>query len=165
MKIHFFYDKEMILFLNNYYSASLDIESKENLESYFKELFLRIHKIYKIALYGYYNINLYYDKYYGVILKIQKEDLDYYDYFDKEIDMRIIVEKNSVFLYQIDDFFELDDEILSKGILYRYQNKIYFKLNENLSWNEMGKLLEFSDIVYENTDVILKYAKKICLNL
>lgn len=161
MKIHFFSEKEMILFLNKDYSKTINLDSKEELEQYFRDVFLKIHKHYQITLYGYYNIVLYHDKNYGVILHILKEDLDYYDYFDKEIDMRIMIDKENVFLYEMNDLFDLDHKLLKKGIIYQYQNRLYLRLFEDVTSYEMGKLLEFTDVVYQDTDCILKYGNKL----
>lgn len=159
MKILFLNDREFILFLNEFYSSELDLESKENLEKYFRKLFLKIHKYYNIVLTGYYNIHLYHDMNYGVIIKINREDLDYYDYFDNGVDMVdmcILVEKQDGFLYRFEDYLEVEPNILKKGMLYRYQNKFYLRLKEKVRTMELGKVLEFSEIVYENLDTILK---------
>lgn len=161
MKIHFFDEKEMTLFLNKYYSDNLNLDSKAELEQYFKDIFLKIHKYYDITLHGYYNIVLYHDQNYGVIIRILKEDLDYYDYFDKEIDMRIMIDKENIFLYEINDLLDLDKKLLRKGILYRYQDKVYLRLFEKIDSYEMGKLLEFTSVIYEDTDSILKYGRKL----
>ena len=67
MKIYFFDEKEMTLFLNKCYSENLNLDSKGELEQYFKDIFLKIHKYYDITLHGYYNIVLYHDKNYGII--------------------------------------------------------------------------------------------------
>ena len=50
MKILFFDENKLIIYLNNYYCIDLDLKSKDNLEKYFRALFLKINKNYDILL-------------------------------------------------------------------------------------------------------------------
>ena len=91
-------DGKFIVFLNKY--NKIDFENKLKLEKYFRNLFTTIKDKYNIEVNGYYDINIYNDKNYGVIIEIESEDLDYYNYFN-QIDMEINVLKDSLFLYEI----------------------------------------------------------------
>lgn len=161
MKINFFNDESMLIYINNNQVPDLDIESKEVLEKYFKKIFLKLHHNYNINLYGYYNIILYHDDNYGIVINLHKEDLDYYDYFDKEIDMRIIINKNNFFLYQIDDYFSFSKEELTNTNIYSYKGKLYLRLTKKVDFMTIGKILEKSELVYKDTDIITKHGRKL----
>lgn len=83
---------------------NIDFSSDKELEKYLKRLFKVLHNKYSINIEGFYDVVVYIDKYYGIVIHMEKENLDYYNYY-KEIDMRITI-KNSIFLYQIDDYIK-----------------------------------------------------------
>lgn len=161
MKINFFNGQNIVIYLNTFFADKIDLEDSSTLEDYFKELFLRLHKYYHIELSGYYNIIIYHDRFYGMIIKLHKEDLDYYNYCDTEIDMRILIERNHHFLYEVKDIFDLDKHILKSGILYIYQNHFYFRVTKKISFIELGKLLEQSKMIYQDTESVIRCGKKI----
>lgn len=148
-----FKDNKIIVFLNK----KLDLD-KVNLDIYFKKLFLRIKNKYNLELNGYYDINVYIDNNYGSIIEIENEDLDYYNYFN-QIDMEIKVNKTT-FLYEI-DYEYLDKELLSKSIVYKQNNKLYFKITDK---NILNKIIECSKIIYDNrVKEIMKSSKKVII--
>lgn len=153
MKIIVNDDINMIIFLNNEYLNKHNYND-DDLESYFKELFLTLKNIYEIEISGYYNIDVYIDKKYGVILELEKEELEYLDYYDNQVDMCITIH-NSNFLYCLNDIDFFNQSI------YVYKNKIYGLLNEEINNYEMGLLMEYSEIEYKNGDNILKYGKRL----
>ena len=146
-----FKDNKIIVFLNK----KLDLD-KINLENYFKKLFFEIKDKYNLKLNGYYNINVYIDKYYGSIIEMEDEDLDYYNYFN-QIDMEIKINKTT-FLYEI-DYEYINKEILEKTIIYKLNNKLYFKI---IDQSILNKIIECSKIIYDdNVREILKISKKV----
>ena len=148
-----FKDNKIIVFLNK----KLDLD-KVNLDIYFKKLFLRIKNKYNLELNGYYDVNVYIDNYYGSIIEIENEDLDYYNYFN-QIDMEIKVNKTT-FLYEI-DYEYLDKELLSKSIVYKQNNKLYFKITDK---SILNKIIECSKIIYDNrVKEIMKSSKKVII--
>ncbi len=148
-----FKDNKIIVFLNK----KLDLD-KVNLDIYFKKLFLRIKNKYNLELNGYYDINVYIDNNYGSIIEIENEDLDYYNYFN-QIDMEIKVNKTT-FLYEI-DYEYLDKELLSKSIIYKQNNKLYFKITDK---NILNKIIECSKIIYgDRVKEIMKSSKKVII--
>lgn len=151
------YDNKYIIYLNKDYKK-INIKDKINIENDFRELFLNLRKNYNIKLVGYYNIYIYENKYYGLVIEIENEDLEYYDYFDDELDMKITILENQTFIYEI-----LNDskEILSKYNIIKNKDKIYVKLDNDISNIEMGILLENSKIIYKDAVDIIKGAKKI----
>ena len=74
-------DDNYIVYLNKFNIFRLDFKNVNSLESNIKKLLKKLECFYHIDIKGYYNINVYVDKYYGYVFKIKKEN-DYYNYFD-----------------------------------------------------------------------------------
>ena len=146
----------IILYLNKMYIRSLDFTDKEATEKYMKRLLTKISNKYDIEIDGYYVVNLYVDMNYGVVIEIQKEELEYLDYFSNQIEINTKVVEGS-FLYNIDNF---DDSLLKKFIIYKIKYKLYLRVKENISDLEMGKVLERAEIIYgAKANEIIKKAK------
>ena len=162
MKIEIHDELHFVIYLNQYHMKEVNLHNKDTLEKYFKSLFSLLSKNYDIDVMGYYNITVYLDKYYGAVIELNKEDIDYLEYFGSQVDMRISIEKDSKFLYHVKDCADIDKSILKKGTIYRYQHEVYLKLTHPISHIEMGNLLEFSDIIYDDrASSIIKYGKVI----
>lgn len=145
------------IYINLYYENKIDFKNKDELENYFRKLFVKLKKYYDIELTGYYNIHVYYNEFFGAILTIEKEELEYYDYFDDKLDMRISVENNQEFLYQLDD---VRNDLKTKFPIYQYMDHLYLKVGTKLSSTEMGELLEYSTIIYDDeTENVLTFGK------
>ena len=84
--------------------TNVDFNNDRALEKYLKELFKVLKDDYSVNIEGFYDVVIYIDKYYGIVIHMEKENLDYYNYY-KEVDMRISI-KNSTFLYQVDDYIK-----------------------------------------------------------
>lgn len=145
----------LIIYLKKQLIDTIDFTKKNELEKYFKELFLKLKEYYNIKINGYYNINVYIDEFYGVVLELQKEELDYYEYFDNQVDMHILTEEVQ-FLYLIEDYFIINELNISK--LYYYKDKYYILPNINTDYNY---LLENSEVIYKNTKEIIKFGRVI----
>ena len=129
-----------------------------NLEKYFKKLFIKFKEDYHIELNGYYSINIYIDKFYGSVIEIENEDLDYYNYFN-QIDMEVKLNDN-VFLYEI-DYEYLNKSIINNSNIYKLKDKLYIQVKDN---NILNKILEYSNIIYgEKIKYILRNSKKVKL--
>lgn len=129
-----------------------------NLENYFKKLFIKFKEDYHIELNGYYSINIYIDKFYGSVIEIENEDLDYYNYFN-QIDMEVKLNDN-VFLYEI-DYEYLNKSIINNSNIYKLKDKLYIQVKDN---NILNKILEYSNIIYgEKIKYVLKNSKKVKL--
>jgi len=122
----------------------VNFKDKDIMEKYLKNLFKKIKEKYDITIEGFYDIDIYIDKYYGVILHLEKEDLDYYECFRNQVDMRITLQ-NINFLYLVED---IPKDILNKVKIEVKNNNIYLKIIKPLNNLEMMKLLENSKIVY-----------------
>ena len=127
------------------YLSDMDFSLEENideLESKFRDIFLKLRNLYNIDIEGYYKIDIYKDMYYGMIVEIKKEELDYFDYFDNQIEMRISIHEENSILYEFDDFFSIDYSLLSKMNFYMYRDKIYGEVKDEISKIEGAHLQE-----------------------
>lgn len=146
------------IFLNSFFSFSID--NKEKLEQELKQIFLKLEKNYHINTTGFYHVNIYHDSNFGVVLKVEKEDIDY-PFSPHEIDLRIQIEKEQSFLYKIEDYFLLTSSLLKKGEVYYYHNCFYYLIKKPLTKKEKLYLLEYSTIDYLNRESIIKKQNKI----
>ena len=146
-----FKDNKIVVFLNK------PIKLKEiKSEDYFRQLFINIETKYDLKLNGYYKINVYMDKFFGSVIEIENQEIDYYDYFN-QIDMEIKVIM-STFLYEI-NYEYINKSILDKIIIYKLKDKLYIKI---LDESVLNRIIEYSKIIYDNSaKIILKTSKKV----
>jgi len=152
-------NNKIILFLNKYLMGDLCIEDTELIEKYFRKIIIILMKQYDIKLMGEYNVSVYVNTIYGIILELEKTNED--DHFiDSIIDMKILFNINSAFLYKVDNYDYLSD--LGDSIdKYYYNQKFYCNIKE-IDDNKFLKLLEYSNVIYgEGAKRILKEAQKI----
>lgn len=117
----------------------IDFNSERDLEKYLKEIFKTLKNKYSITISGFYNVYIYIDKYYGIIIHLEKECYEYYSYYKDEIDMKISV-RDSIFLYQIDNF------VKNKKI-HIIDNNMYLEIN---SENDLLDIIEnCNSILYD----------------
>ena len=124
---------------------NINFNNKDNLEEYLKKLFKTLKDKYSIIVEGSYDITIYVDKYYGIILHLEKDDLDYYDYFKNQVDMRIVI-VHTDFMYHVED---IPTSLVNKVKVYIKNNCIYLKIKKQLTDLEMMRLLENSEVSYE----------------
>lgn len=163
MKVLFCNPNKMIVYLNDFKAKELNVNDKEVVEQYLKEFFIKLRNNYQLKVGGYYTLMLYHDTNYGIVIELNKEELDYYDDLDTSIDMKMIIEKNSIFLYEIEDTFFLEQQLRKESKVYRYHDKFYLQLLEKIDYIELGKLLEQSNLIYKNTIEIMKYGQVITI--
>lgn len=160
MKISIQDDINTTLYLSKEYTDTIDFSNKLNIENYFRCLFKKLKTFYDFDIKGFYNIKIYSDKYYGSILKLQKEDIEYYDYFDNHIDMRFSIKDYNSFLYEINDLFDIDESLEDKILLYIYHNRLCVRIIKEIESIKLGKLIENSKIIYdEEINDIIDYGK------
>ena len=136
-----FRGNDLIVFLNKEEINKINFDSKFELEKYFRELFIKIKKIYNVNFKGSYNINIYIDKKVGIILEVFDEEVEYFEY-DDIIDMNLkqILDE---FIFKIDNISVLND----KFDIYLYDNDIYV-VPFNLNYIDIGILFENSTLIY-----------------
>lgn len=145
MNIKFIDNFTLDIYIKKELIDNVDFNSKDDLEKYLKKLFKILKYKYEIVIEGFYDITVYKDKYYGVIFHLEKDDIEYYDYYKNQVDMRIIT-IDSEFLYLVDD---IPSNLLEKVNVLIKNNEIYLKIKKELTKLEMMELLEISKVVYE----------------
>ena len=66
MKLEYYNINDFIIYLNNDYIKKYNLKLEENAQENFKKLLNKLKSIYNLELYGYYKINVYINKYYGI---------------------------------------------------------------------------------------------------
>lgn len=145
MSIKFIDEFILDIYIKKELIDNIDFNKKDHLEKYLKKLFKTLKNKYEIVIEGFYDITVYVDKYYGVVFHLEKEQLEYYDYFKNQVDMRIIT-IDTEFLYLVDD---IPQDLLDKVNLNIIENDIYLKIKKELTKLEMMELIENSIIVYD----------------
>lgn len=145
-------EENLTIYINKR-NLKINIDDKEELEDYFRSIFIKIKEFYNIKLNGFYITRAYIDNNYGIIIDMKKDDNDFIYYNDYEIEMQLIVNEVT-FLYEIEDIF-INKNIYPKIDIYSYKNKYYLKLKEDI----LNNIIEYVNIIYTNTENILKYGK------
>lgn len=148
-------DNNLIVFLNNKYIEVIDFYNTRELEKYFRELFFKLSDDYDFDLSGSYNIEVFIDRNCGVVLDIESID-SYYDCCDI-VDMNISISKYKGFLYRSDCFIDIDCNIYFYGCNFYYEPL-------NVSFFDIGKLFENSDIIYGSDVYNIKSNGKLLSN-
>jgi len=144
MSIKYTSDLIFDIYIKKYLIKDIDFSNKTDIEKYLKKLFKILSKKYNLIIEGFYNITIYIDKFYGIVLHLEKEMLDYYEYYKNQVDMRLLTIDTN-FMYEVDDipYYNLD-----KVKIKIKENNIYLIIKESLTDLEMMKLLENSKLVY-----------------
>ena len=132
------------IYIKKYLIEKIDFSIKEEIEKYLKKLFKTLSNKYNLKIEGFYNITVYIDKFYGIVLHLEKEELDYYEYYKNQVDMRLLT-IHTEFMYEVD---YIPFNILNKVKISNKNKNIYLTLKEELTDLEMMELLENSKIVY-----------------
>lgn len=150
LKLNIISNNELEIYL--YYNiCNIDFKDEESIVKFLKKLFVKLDKYYDLKIEGYYDINIFIDEFYGIVLKLKKEDFEYYDYYDKQVDLKITVNNNRfVFLLKNYDILNCNCDI------YNYLNNIYLLPKEKLSYIEIANLMELTEIIYNSKDILSK---------
>ncbi len=136
-----------IEYCDNVLIVYLKIKNIDNFEDICRNVIKDIDKYFNIKLRGFYDVTIYADKNYGIVLEFNKEDINAYIDYDK---VDIHVKKiDSTFLYEVHDVLNLN---IKK--FYLYNNRYYVKLN---SIN--NSVIENIRLVYKDTYEVLKKGK------
>lgn len=129
-----------IIYVNKYL-INYDMKNRKDIEENIKDLLIRIRKIYKIKLSGYYKIKIYQNDLYGLIFDCVKEDD--LDFFPDLCDLKVNILYDSKILLESDDFFIFNNNKKT----YKKGNKFYINIKD-LNELEIIKLSEFCKIKY-----------------
>ena len=135
------------IYVKKYLIENIDFSIKSDIEKYLKKLFKTLNNKYNISIEGFYNITVYIDKFYGIVLHLEKEDIEYYEYYKNQVDMRLIT-IDTDFMYEVND---IPKDILNKVKICIKNNNIYLIIKNDLTDLEMMKLLETSTLIYNLT--------------
>ena len=101
-------------------------------------LFNNLNKYYNIELNDSYNLELYINKYYGMIVELQENKNKLNE--DDIVNIKLNILKDTLFLYEVDEPLNyLDNEI------YYYEDKFYINIKD-----KKFTIFENSNIVYGN---------------
>lgn len=157
MKVEFIDENNLTVYLNKLYLKDTKFKDKVEIECYFKRLFRELKNRYNLELSGLFDIQVYINEDYGIVLSINKDDADYYDYFINQMDMRVNVLIDSKLLYRIPDIFIPTMNLENKNIY--YHKNIYY-----LDSEICNELFEFCSIAFgDEVDEVLDNGVKICL--
>ncbi|MBQ2946434.1 MAG: hypothetical protein IJE04_01095 [Bacilli bacterium] len=146
MNIKFIDELILDIYIKKELIDNIDFNNKEDLQKYLKKLFKILKNKYGVVIEGFYDITVYVDKFYGVVIHMEKDDIEYYDYYRNQVDMRIITIETS-FLYLVED---IPKYLLNKVDIIIIDKNIYLKIKEELSKVEMMQLLELSKVVFDS---------------
>lgn len=132
-------DDGINIYLNKQYLKNVDLNDTKTIKNIIK----KINTKYNIDIYGYIETKIYIDKNYGIIINLKKEELDYFDYFNDEIEMNIEIINDS-FLYKIEDY---NKDLVKDKTIYKYKDNLYINIDKIDNIN-LGKIIEISEIIY-----------------
>lgn len=158
LKLELLGEDEFVIYLKKNTIFDINYANENELKKMLKKLFIKLNDVYNIKVNGYYIIHVYIDRNYGTVLQIKREEIEYYDFFDNQVDMKIVLKRNP-FLYKVEDFFDIN---LRKYKVYKYLNDFYLLPKKQLVYSELINLLEKSIIIYDS-DKIIKNGIKIKL--
>ena len=132
----------------------IDICNQVKVKELTKEIIKKINK--KNKLYGLTYLEIYQDINYGTIIKVKNDKTIYYK--KDEIEIKIIIHTDTPLLYKI-DYFDIKKDYKNK--IYYYKNNFYLELENKINKDKYLKLLEVSEVIYEDTHQIINNGLKI----
>lgn len=132
----------------------IDIYNQVKVKELTKEIIKKINK--KNKLYGLTYLEIYQDINYGTIIKVKNDKTIYYK--KDEIEIKIIIHTDTPLLYKI-DYFDIKKDYKNK--IYYYKNNFYLELESKINKEKYLRLLEVSEVIYEDTYQIINNGLKI----
>lgn len=150
MKVEHVSEYNFYIYLNKYYLADLELNDKQCVEEYFKKVFINLKNNYHLDIYGYYNIRVYANKQYGIIIDVFKLSNDYFKMPGNKVDMKIMIDSDNKFLYEIVDYFLIESYKNCIRNIYYKDEKYYLELNDNVDEVFYLYLIEHSNIIFND---------------
>lgn len=138
MKIIFLGDNFIIYKLKN----NIDNLSKEDIEKNIKKILNYVKKKYLKSISGFYNVTLYTNNKYGLILEVDRESE--IDFFPDIVDIKLSLKEDIPIYLKLEDYFLIKDYKV-----YYYNNSFYVDIN-NISDIDIIKLSDYYSIIYGN---------------
>lgn len=153
LKVEYIKSGKIVIYLFNK-KYKIDFRNENSVKKHLKDIFFKIKDYYNIKIEGYYEVDVYINEYYGIILELKKQNFDYYDYLENEIEMKIKIHREK-YLYMIENY----NVNMNKYDIFKLDNNLYLCPKEKLSQIEMAKLVENAKLIYDSSDIIKKAIK------
>lgn len=153
MKLDIIDDFELIIYLYNNVDK-INFKDELYVQEFLKDLFVKLNDYYDIKIEGYYDVIVYIDEIYGIVLDLKNDNDYYYDYYTNTVDMKITI-KRCKFLYLVDNY-NID---LNKYEVYKLFNNIYLLPKKKLNNKDLAILVENSKIIYNSDEIVKKGIK------
>jgi len=150
MKIEYVDEYNFYIYLNKCYLPELELDNKPCVEDYFKKIFINLKNNHHLDIYGYYNIRVYANKQYGLIIDVFKLSNDYFKMPGNKVDMKIMIDSDNKFLYEIDDYFFSDIYKDNVKNIYFKEGKYYLEMNDAIDEKFYLYLIEHSNIIFND---------------
>ena len=150
MKVEHVSEYNFYIYLNKYYIADLELNDKQCVEEYFKKVFINLKNNYHLDIYGYYNIRVYANKQYGIIIDVFKLSNDYFKMPGNKVDMKIMIDSDNKFLYEIIDYFLIESYKNYIRNIYYKDEKYYLELDDTVDEVFYLYLIEHSNIIFND---------------
>ena len=135
-------------------NQKINIYDKDSLEKITNKIFKKItsnKKLNPLLI-----LDIYEDNMYGTIITLKHNKSMFY--IDNEYEVKIHIHTNPIFLYKI-DYFTINNH--KNSSIYYYKNNYYLKLKKNINKKEYLRLLEASEIIYDDYEKIINEGIKI----
>ena len=145
--------KNITIFIPNNL-ISFNYRDEKDIEKFLKDKIIKLKKKYHKDISGFYNVNVYQNNKYGLIIELLHEsDIDY---FKDLIDIKVNVYYDSDIYLELDDYF-LINKYKNK---YSYDNKYYISIDD-ISYIDMIVLSDFYKYIYGNKLLSIKNQFKV----
>ena len=142
-------DKLSVFVINN---KDIDLN---NLDTYMKELIIKLRRKYRKDIYGFYKVDVYVKDKIGMIIDFNLEEE--IDFFRDLVDLKVVVHEDVDVFLKFSDYFLFD-----KKKVYFFEGEYYVDIDD-VSDKEFLEKFEFCDTVYgEELSNIKGNFKKVC---
>lgn len=133
----------------------INIFNRKEIELITKKLIIKINKQYKLN--NVIILEIYYNKQYGIIAVIKNYNKSS---LNKNKEVKIIIHNDTPFLYKLDYFYILENNLNNQKIYY-FKKNFYLEIKNTIPYSKYIKLLENSEIIYKDTLDIVNNGIKI----
>lgn len=146
--------------IDNYYviklpNSKIDIYNQNDLGELTKNIILKISKNYKLN--NSIHLEFYINNNYGIIVKLKDYKSPFMIKNDKTV--KITIHTDSIFLYKI-DYIDIKKINIKNKNTYYYKNNFYIEIDDNIDTYDYIKLLELSEVIFDDIlDIIDKGIK------
>lgn len=142
-------DKLSVFVINN---KDIDLN---NLDTYMKELIIKLRRKYRKDIYGFYKVDVYVKDKIGMIIDFNLEEE--IDFFRDLVDLKVVVHEEADVFLKFSDYFLFD-----KKKVYFFEGEYYVDIDD-VSDKEFLESLEFCKVIYgEELSDIKGNFKKVC---